>query len=107
MKNVFQKMIYDLFTASICSYVKNMDDVNEGFEFNPNDPRVLIQLLYTIQDERVKDFKTHITIRSFRINTHSFEVIHKQIISGEAILLPDGRIDYGFYETILKNLSNF
>lgn len=107
MKKEFQKIIYDLFTASICEYISNLDDINEGFEFNPNNPRVLIQLLYSIQYEEDMEFKAHITINSYRLILSSASVVHKQIISSQVILLPSGEVDYGFYKTILENLSNF
>jgi hypothetical protein len=107
MKNRFQQIINRLFTASFCSYSNNMDDTYEGFEFNPNDPRILVRLLYNIQYEGAKENTASLRIDKYSIIPYDSTVIYKNVISGHVILLPDGEIDFNFYETILKNLSNF
>lgn len=105
--NNFHQIINRLFTASFCIYKKNWDDVNEGFEFNPNDSRVLIRLLYSMQHERSQEYEAHVRIEMFSIIPYDATVINKIIISGRVILRTDGQIDYDFYEKILNNLSNF
>jgi hypothetical protein len=107
MKDKFQEILSRLFKSSFYRYYSNMDDVYEGFEFNPNDPRTMVRLLFSIQGSHINEFETRLRIEKYSIVNYSHKLIKKTIISGSIILKNDGMIDYEFYETILCNLNNF
>ena len=60
MKETLQQIIYRLFTGSMVQFIKNWDDTYEGFEFNPNDPRELIQVKYTMTSSKLPDYEKKI-----------------------------------------------
>ena len=107
MKETLQQIIYRLFTGSMVQFIKNWDDTYEGFEFNPNDPRELIQVKYTMTSSKLPDYEKKIIIEKYRMRLYPPVLDHGVIIAGPVVLLPDGNVDYGFYEKILKYSNLF
>ena len=85
-------------------YVDNIDDVKEGFYYNPR-PETLVRIMFSIGNKNVYD--AYITIDRFVINTGHTSVGYKIILNGGAILTSDGEFDSTFYARILSNLNQF
>jgi hypothetical protein len=107
MRETFEQMIYRLFTGSMVQFIKNWDDAYEGFEFNPNDPKELIQVKFTMTSSKKPDYEKSIIIERYRMRFYPPVLDHNVIISGPAILLPDGDVDYEFYRKILQYTNLF
>jgi hypothetical protein len=106
MKNKFQQIISGLFTASFCDYIENCDDEHSGFEFNPNEPRTMIRVLFTLNAaEQQPD--ASIYIDSFTIIPYDSTIMHKRLFGGKIVLQESGDVDYNFYETMLKYWRRF
>lgn len=102
MKDKFYDMIMRLFGVEPY-FVGNYDDLNEGYEFNP-DPRVMLQIKYTSHHDEAG---AYVMIDKYTMRIHAKELEHDKIYSGQLILLETGDPDYDFYAKILKNWRAF
>lgn len=105
MKEQIYEVLYELFAESMISYVDNFDDMYCGYEFNPNDPRVLIRFKWSLNQR--EGSAEHIKIEIFRINTYDMTCDYKVIYSGAPVVNNKEEIDFGFYRTILKHWRKF
>ena len=81
-------------------YMSNFDDINCGFEFNPQ-PNVLIRFKYSM---KAKDFAGEFCgIDVCILNIYDSAVQCKRLFHGQFILREDGDCDYRFYQTLLQN----
>jgi hypothetical protein len=104
MQEIFRAMIIRL-TGAEPWYYENFDDLNHGFEFNP-DPIVMIQIKMSFP--RSEDpAGAYIYINKFTMRFCPHKLESKSIYSGQTILLESGDCDYEFYEKILKNWRAF
>lgn len=86
------------------NYIPNVDDIHsDSYEFNPFS-RVMIQIAFK---KRKNPKRCLIYIKKYIISTRPDKIYYHQIIGGRAILTKSGKIDYSFYESILKNSMKF
>jgi hypothetical protein len=105
MKNKFKAIICKLFTIHGLKFIKNIDDRNEGFEFNP-DTRTLIIVKYPMGALET-DLDSYISIDKYEIRLYPTACTERKIISDQVVLLSSGEIDWDFYEKLLRNYKSF
>jgi hypothetical protein len=104
MKEKFKEIIERLFPGNLWEYSENWDDQYQGFKLNPNNPKILLQILFTFEEE---GFMKHIRIERYEMDLYNKKVLERTIIRGKAIITDQGDVDYDFYEKVLKNLQSF